>query len=170
VLRFDGLVASLDHVGNLGTNPMLMHVETRVMGEGKLVVDARFEPDSPTGRHTVKGRFEKASFASFNPVLEHLIFTEATGGYLNRMDFEMTLDDRKSSGFVTMDYEGVTIRLIGDRKRIRTFIANRFVINTNHTGRDVEPSAIRYVRLREKNIFHYWWMSLLSGMKPVLGM
>jgi hypothetical protein len=69
-----------------------------------------------------------------------------------------------------MDYEGVTIRLIGDRKRIRTFIANRFVINTNHTGRDVEPSAIRYVRLREKNIFHYWWMSLLSGMKPVLGM
>lgn len=32
VLRFDGLVASLDHVTNIGSEAMTMHTETRVMG------------------------------------------------------------------------------------------------------------------------------------------
>ena len=86
------------------------------------------------------------------------------------MDFDMTLDDRSSVGTVVMDYHGVRIRLLGDHRRLGTFIANRFVIHSDNTGKDVKPSRIRYVRLREKNIFHYWWMSLLSGMKPVLGL
>jgi hypothetical protein len=170
VLRFDGLVARLDHVSSIGSEAMTMHTETRVMGEGRLTVDARFEPKSPSGRHRVTGSFRRSSFAAFNPVLEHLLFLKAEEGYLNRMEFEMNLDDHASTGRVTLDYEGVRIRMIGDGKRFKTFIANRFIINTDHTGKAVQPSRIAYVRLREKNIFHYWWMSLLSGMKPVLGM
>lgn len=170
VLTFDELSSTLTHVSNTSSRPMTMHTETRVMGEGRLTVDVRFATDDPSGRHTVKGRFVRSSFASFNPVLENMVFMKATGGYLNRMEFDMELDDRSSTGSVTMDYEDVTVRMIGDGQRFKTFIANRFILNKDHTGKDSVPQPIGYVRLQEKNIFHYWWMSLFSGMKPVLGM
>jgi hypothetical protein len=60
--------------------------------------------------------------------------------------------------------------MLGDGQRLKTFIANQFILNKDHTGKDSVPQRIEYVRLQEKNIFHYWWMSLFSGMKPVLGM
>lgn len=170
LLTFDELHSMLTHVSNTSSMPMTMHTETRVMGEGRLTVDARFAPDDASGRHTVEGHFVRSSFASFNPMLENMVFMKATSGTLNRMEFDMGLDDRSSTGSVTMDYEGVAVRMLGDGQRVKTFIANRFILNKDHTGKDSVPQSIKYVRLQEKNIFHYWWMSLFSGMKPVLGM
>jgi hypothetical protein len=78
MLTFDDLNSTLTHVSNTSSRPMTMHTETRVMGEGRLTVDARFASDDATGRHTVKGRFVQSSFASFNPVLENMVLMKAS--------------------------------------------------------------------------------------------
>lgn len=69
-----------------------------------------------------------------------------------------------------MDYKEGSVRLKGEGKRFTTFPANRFLINKDHTGKDSLPQRVSIVRVRDKNIGHYWWMSVLSRMKPVLGM
>lgn len=170
LLRFEQLEATLTHVGNLGAPDMTLHVETIAMGEGHLTVDVDFHMSDPLGTHRLHGLFVKTSFAAFNPVLENIVLLGAKSGYLNRMEFQMDLDNDRSFGYVTMDYRDVEIRLLGDGQRFRTFLANRFVINKTHTGDDSKPESISFTRVQDKNIFHYWWMSLFSGLGKTLGL
>lgn len=170
LLRFEQLEATLTHVGNLGAPNMTLHVETVAMGEGHLTVDVDFHMNDPLGTHRLHGLFVKTSFAAFNPVLENIVFLGAKSGYLNRMEFQMDLDNSRSFGYVTMDYRDVEIELMGDGKRFKTYLANRFAINKTHTGDDSRPEAIAFTRVQDKNIFSYWWMSLLSGLGKTLGL
>lgn len=167
-LTFDRLEARLTGMGPSGR--MGMRATARVMGQGALEVDAVFRNGDRRGRHTLNGTFDSADFGDFNPILENLMAVRAKSGRLHRMEFEMALDDTSSTGWMTMDYENFQIHLLGERQRFKTYLANRFVVNRHHHGRKVVPQTLAFTRHEEKSIFHYWWMTLLSGIKETLGL
>jgi hypothetical protein len=58
----------------------------------------------------------------------------------------------------------------GDKGGFVSFLANTFVINNkNPNGKNLRIGEIDEERDPTKSIFNYLWKSLLSGIKPSLG-
>ncbi len=145
---------------------MNLALRTRVMGEGILTLEAQFKRNSLQAEHEVRGRFKGASFKAFNPILETMADMRISKGYLTELDFRMLLNDSSSRGEVRMTYNELTLEMTGRGWRWKSFLANRFVIEHDNAGVGTHP--IGYSRLKEKNMFHYWWMSLLTGIRATI--
>jgi hypothetical protein len=165
-LRFDRLEAELHHVSNVGGPDMNLALRTRVMGEGILTLEAQFKRNSLQAEHEVRGRFKGTSFKAFNQILETMADMRISKGYLTELDFRMSLNDSSSRGEVRMTYDELTLEMTGRGRRWKSFLANRFVIDHENAGKDTHP--IGYSRLKEKNMVHYWWMSLLTGIRATI--
>ncbi len=170
ILKFSALNATLNHVSNIDKNEMRLQAKTTVMDEGKLQVGVVFNMRDPLGSHRLTGSIVETKFEAFNPVLENMVFIRAKSGKLHRMDFDMTLNDVSSSGFLTMDYEDFSIQVLGDGQRFKSFVANRFILDRNRHGMNVKSVPLSFKRLREKSIFNYWWMSMLDGISKSIGL
>ena len=58
----------------------------------------------------------------------------------------------------------------GDKGGFASFLANTFVINNkNPNGKNLRVGEIYFERDKQKSIFNFLWKSLLSGIKPSLG-
>ena len=58
----------------------------------------------------------------------------------------------------------------GDKGGFASFLANTFVINNKSpNGKNLRVGEIYFERDKQKSIFNFLWKSLLSGIKPSLG-
>jgi hypothetical protein len=63
-----------------------------------------------------------------------------------------------------MDSEG------SKKSKLASFWVNNMLLNSkNPRGNTFEPVTISYERDIERSIINYWWKSIFSGSKKVLG-
>lgn len=151
-----------------------LDAESRVMGVVLLEAHFEFPMDTGEGFHKVRGQLHSVSMPVFNRMIEHVAFIRIDRGQLNRLEFEMTLNERQSSGTLVMNYENFKISVLdkqsmqqhGLLENLKTFAANNFVVKSNNTPETgMQAGRIRFERDETKSIFNYWWKSLLSGIK-----
>jgi hypothetical protein len=95
-----------------------------------------------------------------------------TSGTLNKLTFNFDYTDHKATGTVLVNYEDLKVNTLTKEKEpekneVKTFVVNTILKNnkTKNTDKEKRMGVIDFERDRRRAIFHYWWRSVLTGIK-----
>ncbi len=174
-VTFEKLNATLDHLTNRDHYPdykqATLKASSHVMGKGLLKAEFSL-PYGKSQVYNAKGSIDNFSLYRLNPILENVAFMSVTSGRLNQLTFNFDYTDLKSNGTVLVNYEDLKINSLTKEKdpeknEIKTFVVNT-ILKKNKTAKvdkERRRGTVEYDRDRRRAIFHYWWRSLLSGIK-----
>ena len=178
-ITFEKLNATLDHLTNRDHYPdykqATLKASSYVMGKGLLKAEFSL-PYGKSQVYNAKGGLDNFSLYRLNPILENVAFMSVTSGRLNHLAFNFDYTDLKANGTVLVNYENLKINSLTKEKNpekneIKTFVINTILRKNKDKNVDKEKrtGAIEFEREKKRAIFHYWWRSLLSGIKSSAG-
>ena len=98
-------------------------------------------------------------------------------GQLQRFEFDIHFNANQADGSLWFAYDNLKIAVLdysGDeiqKAKFASFMANTIIVNSkNPKGNELRPVQISYSRDEERSILNYWWKSLYSGAKEVIGL
>ena len=161
------------------TEPAFLEIKAGafLMGKGKLAISLKGRLFDRNNTFSLKGTLSNMEANKLNPILEKSAFIYATSGKIDAMNFRFTANNTKSTGELTMLYNGLEItvknRKTDDttafRERFISFIANRRILDSNPVENEkVRVGIIDYERDPERFIFHYCFNSIMSGITSSL--
>ncbi len=149
----------------------ILEASTRIMGKGLLKASFLL-PIDDNQVYRATGKVSGMALHHLNPVLENLAFISIESGKLNEMNFNFDYTDKESYGGLTINYSDLKIKGLNKDKKtttndIKSFLINTLVKNDKDKGTPVEnrTGTIAFERDRKRQIFNFWWKSLLSGIK-----
>ncbi|WPP51526.1 AsmA family protein [Catalinimonas niigatensis] len=155
----------------------MLDVTALVLGEGKLKTSFRFPLASKSLKFYINGTLDKMDLTKFNQILEPVAFVHIKEGVNQEMRFNFSGDREKSTGTMIFRYNNLSVQMIDREKgntgfdeKLGSFIANAFVLKANNPKAVfLRIGNISYQRDPSKAMFHYWWQSILSGVKSSIG-
>lgn len=183
-VAFDGTAAVIHHLTNDSAELardrfMRMDARTRVMGTGDLAVDFRFDLLDSLGAHTYQAEVGPMDAAAFNRMLTPQMRVEVEQGTIRRLRFDMEANDRRTTGTLQLDYDGLKVNLLRkdadggtSPKRIVSFFANRFLLNdSNPDANGIHHMGDVYIeRPYSFSFFKMVWRSIREGTKQCIGL
>jgi len=149
----------------------MLEASAKIMGHGLIQASFSLPLDGKTQYHA-KGKVSQMELRHLNPALENLAFIKIESGRLNNLNFDFDYNDKSSKGSLTINYEDLKITGLKkekskDESDIKTFLINTVVKNDKDKNMptDKRTGAIEFERDRKRQIFNFWWKSLLSGIK-----
>jgi len=183
VISFEDLNAEIRNISNdpedIRQNTMMeMDVNAQVMGEGDLEAFFRFPLDTTSMDFNVRGSLGPMNLTHFNRIMEPVAFVHIKEGQNQQMQFEFSGDDKKSTGTMEFRYDDLSVLMIDKQKgqagldeKLGSFIANAFVLKgSNPKSVFLRIGNIAFERDPSRAMFHYWWQSMLSGIKSSIGL
>jgi hypothetical protein len=182
-LYFSDINAHITNVSNFverqGKNRMLeMNLSAKLMGEGPLTANVKFDLEKPDGRFTLKGTMGKMNLKALNSMIEPEAKVGLKSGMINRMDFNILANDYDGSGELIIRYENLEVELLNkdyesDEKVLRkigALLANKIIIKSNNPNKkgEVQKGNVYFIRESHKSMFAYWWKLIFSGMKSTI--
>jgi len=174
-LVFENLQATLVNLSNKAyqNKPQYATLEASAKIMGKGLIQASFTlPLDENKQYHAKGKISQMSLLHLNPILENLAFIRIESGRLNALNFDFDYNDKSSKGTLTINYQDLKITGLKkekskDESDIKTFLINTVVKNDKDKNMPVDKrtGAIEFERDRKRQIFNFWWKSLLSGIK-----
>ncbi len=148
-----------------------------IFDSGRISAQFRFDLSSADYLHSMKGNVSPMPLKPINSMLEKSVPISIESGQLNRFDFDLTFDKHKATGELYFGYDDfkVTVMEINaegmKKSKLATFWANKMMLNSkNPKGDNLEPVSVLYERDQERSIINYWWKSIFTGAKEVLGL
>lgn len=153
----------------------VLKASARLMGKGKL--EATFQLPIGGGNYRATGRLNGFALSHLNPVLENLAFISVESGRLNEMVFDFDYNDKVSNGTLTINYHDLKIKglkkqMKGEKNDLKTLVINTIIKTDKDSKTPIEKrtGTISFERDQQRQIFNFWWKSLLSGIRSgVLG-
>jgi hypothetical protein len=151
---------------------------TYIMGKGKLNVKIDFNLSDPNAAFSYVGRLEDFNMQVLNPLSKSLGLVEIKSGYVKKVEFHISANERRSSGTVTFLYNDLKINLLEEnedgkkeKKGLLSFLANTILIkNDNPTKNDpVRIANIKLERLPQASFFNLMWKSVFIGIRETVG-
>ena len=174
-VTFERLNATLDHLTNRDHFPdykqATLKASSYIMGKGLLKAEFSL-PYGKSQVYNAKGTLVNFYLYRLNPMLENLAFVSITSGKLNQLTFNFDYTDAKSNGTVIVNYEDLKLNSLtkeknSEKNEIKSFVINA-ILKKNKTGKtekEKRTGTVDFERDRRRAIFHYWWRSLLTGIK-----
>ena len=182
ITRLNGLITDITNDKQLINSGLVMKVKANgmIMDEGLLRASLRFPLNSKYGEYYYGGTLDSMSIAAFNPLLENLYFVSITDGRIDSMNFTIVANDDYAEGKMNFAYHDLKFEirnqkksdsLITARRGLVSMAANSIVKNNNprRKRRKLKPGRIYTERDVYRPIFHYWTLSVLSGVKTTMG-
>jgi hypothetical protein len=148
-----------------------LNASAKIMGQGLIQASFSLPLDGKKPYHA-KGKIGPMPLYHINPALENLAFIKIESGTLNNLNFDFNYNDRVSNGTLIINYQD--LKIIGLKKEksknesdLKTFLINAVVKNDKNKEMPAEKrtGTIEFERDRKRQIFNFWWKSLLSGIK-----
>ncbi len=149
-----------------------LNADAFLMGKAKLSIQLKGKLFDRNNAFSLNGKLSALDIKDLNPILENNAFIYASGK-IDVMNFSLDADNVKSTGKMTMLYQGLDITVKDKRtddttalkSRLNTFIANRRILDSNpDKGEEVRVGTIDYERDPERFLFHYCFRSILTGI------
>ncbi len=173
---FGGTISNMENEWNKYGN-FEMEASAKLMNQGLLEVNFSFDLASKNYQHTAKGKLESMPLSALNSMVTKSAPLFIEEGQLNRLEFDLAFDEKQSSGNLFFGYDNLKIAVLDyssdeiQKARFATFLVNRMVLNSsNPKGNELHPVSIQYSRDEQRSILNFWWKSLYSGAREVLGM
>jgi len=174
---------------NLTTNPTALQknnittvqLTSYFMNRGKFNLQMSFNLTDDDKSFSYKGSLEAMDLKIVNSATMPLTMIKVTSGSLKQLDFDIHANKNKATGKITLLYNNAKVSLLKvdtvfDKLKQRPFAtlyANIFILK--HNNPDVEGGKPRtcfvsYERESDVPFFKYVWQTLLSGIKPSIGL
>lgn len=185
VLRFENVNASISNISNqspISGDTLLTELQASadLMGIGKMQMKFSTQiADTINHQFRLSGRVNSMPLVAFNDILKPVTFVEVRSGDLRQLDFLFDANKEGAIGELRLDYRNLRVAIYNaerqdmDKERVFiSFMANTFVLKNRSSRRlgKAKEQEIRFERDPEKSMFNYWWKSILSGIKPSLGL
>ncbi len=151
------------------------------MNRGRLNLEAAFNLTDKSNTFTYKGALGVMDLKTVNTATMPLSMVKITSGTLKELSFDIKADGTKSHGKVLVLYNDLKVVILKEdtvfdnlkRRPIESLYANLFILK--HNNPDVASGMPRsfYVNgIREPKtpFFKFMWQTLLSGIKPAIGL
>jgi len=161
-------------------NISTIQLETYFMNRGKLNVFFTFNLIDKDVSYNYKGSLGPMGLAAINTATVPFALVKITSGSVKRLDFDIHANSRVSSGKFVLLYNGVKVKLLKPdttyglkSKVIESLFANMFILKHDNPDKEGEvPRSfdINYIRPKDSPFFKTIWQTLLSGIKPSVGL
>lgn len=175
---FSLIMGKLSNIENVAGQAKKVQINARakLMGEGQLNAKINFDLFNKNHEHSVLGSLSQMPMIPFNKMIEQTAPLSIESGQINRLDFDLTFNNKKASGELYFGYDDfkITIWQTGNDEQkksvLASFWANNVVLNSKNPKGDVLlPVTISYERDEQRSIINYWWKAIYSGTKESLG-
>jgi len=174
---------------NISTRPSVLQknnicsidLNTWFMNQGKLNIGFAFNLTDPDHSFTYKGHLGPMNLKVLNSATRPLTMIKVNSGTLTQFDFDIKANSTQSRGKITMLYNNLTVSLLKPdsvlnnlrARPIESLYANVFILK--HDNPDIAGGVPRSVfvtetRPPESPFFKFAWKTLLSGIKPAVGL
>lgn len=149
------------------------------MNKGKLKAHFVFPLNTDNMVFDCSGTLSDLPMTALNTMLEPTVNISIKKGHVRTLSFNFHAGHRASRGTLRFLYNDLRIEFLnkdrtktGFKEDVYAFLAHRLIIKeSNPTGTaPVRETAINYRRQPERFVFNYSWKSLLSGIKPAVGL
>jgi len=157
----------------------LLSLNGKLMGTGFFNIDYIFLLNAYKNQYSYKGYFKPFYITHLNEYMMHSAFVKIQSGRLDRMKFNVVANDSFAYGRLHFNYHALKIEVLeknveegkDNRRAMLSLLANGLIHSSNprFEGTPSRVGQIYYPRNKEKQIFNYWVMSLISGVKSTMG-
>jgi len=162
-------------------NICTVNVTSYFMNRGKLDVQFTFNLTDENLPFTYKGSIGAMDLTVLNPAIMPLGLIKVNNGELDRFEFDIQADNSVSKGRVTLLYNNLKVTVlkadtINDKLKhmtIASLFANVMVLkhdNPDNPGEIPRSFYVNYERPRDYPFFKNIWHTLLTGIKPCVGL
>jgi hypothetical protein len=154
---------------------------TYFMNRGKLDLNFVFNLTDENNSFSYKGHLGQMDLKVINTATMPLTMVKVTSGTVKQMDFDIHANQEKANGRITILYNDLKVILLkpdtvfDDLKRntLESLYANLFILKHNNpdaAGEQPRSFYVNYNRSPETPFFKFIWQTLLSGIKPTIGL
>ncbi|WP_367865216.1 hypothetical protein [Pedobacter sp. WC2423] len=159
---------------------MLANLNTYMMGQGKLMVNFKFDLNAKNGAFSYQGELGAMDGGFLNRITKPLGMLQVNSGLVKKLSFNVVADEAKASGELSFRYKDLSIGLMkkveGKNRLVKlglfSMLANSLVIrpdNPDDKGKMVGAS-IYFQRDPKISFFSFIWKTLLQGIKYTVGL
>jgi hypothetical protein len=176
-LTFSGGRLSNSEKETVRNNIFELEAQAKLLNQSLLKANFSFDLASPDYAHSATGFLQPMPLKPLNSIISKSAPLAIEEGYLNRLDFDINFNENQATGNLHFAYDNLKIAVLDysseeiQKAKFASFLANKMVVNSKNPKRnELEPVKISYVRDEERSILHYWWKSIYSGAKEVIGL
>ncbi len=158
-----------------------VNLTTYFMNRARLETALTFKLADKNAAYSYKGTLGPMDLQYANSALMPLALVKATSGSLKQLTFDIHADRQRASGKVSVLYNNLKVGVLkvdttfnGLTKRpIATLFANVFILkhdNPDNAGVAPRVANVTFYRPMEMPFFKFTWQTLLSGIKPCVGL
>jgi hypothetical protein len=155
----------------------ICHMQTRMMGAGKLSTTYKFNLLSATGAFSVTSRMGAMNAKAFNPLAKPLALMEVKEGHIDKMYMHIDADERQAKGKLDLYYTGMKLNLLKrddkadtlKKRGFLSFLTNTFTPNDNpKKNGKFREGPINVTRNPRESFFGLLWKCSLDGMSSAM--
>lgn len=160
-------------------NKLIMIASSRFMNSGTVEAQYTFPMQTNLMVFDCRGSITGLKMTDLNQIVEPNANIKIKEGVVDKMEFYFKANDVRSSGKMTFLYHDLAVELKDKqthktklKEEVLSFLVNSIIIKKDNPlrNKEVRITPISYERNRERFIFNYTWKSLLSGIKPAIGL
>ncbi|ASU36032.1 hypothetical protein [Mucilaginibacter xinganensis] len=162
-------------------NISTVRLTTYFMNRGELNTTFNFNLTDKNHSFNYKGHLGPMNLQALNPAVMPLAMVKVNSGKLKEFSFDIQADKKASRGKVVMLYNDVKVSLLKadtsndklKKKMFASLFANIFILkhnNPDNEGAQPRIAWVNYSRTPETAFFKTLWQTLLSGIKPSIGL
>jgi hypothetical protein len=162
-------------------NIAMVELSSYFMNRAKLNVLFTFNLTAKDEAFSYKGSLGPMDMQAINSATMPLAMVKITSGTLRQLNFDIHANRSAADGSFLILYNDVKVKLLkpdttynGFKQRlIESLYANLFIIKHSNPDKDGEPARtfnVHYLRPKNAAFFNSIWQTLLSGIKPSVGL
>ncbi|MEO7874436.1 MAG: hypothetical protein ABIT08_17750 [Bacteroidia bacterium] len=178
--NLDALITGLTNDTTLfsAVRVLNIHATCEFMNQGKLQAHYSFPMNTNKMVFDCSGKLSNMPLQAVNPMLEPNANVLIKAGVIDSMVFSFHANEIESKGKMKLIYHNLQMEFLNKKNKktgafqdVLSFLAHRLVIKEENPSKN-EPSRITEINYPWDGyhfIFNYSWKSILSGIKPAIG-
>ena len=180
-LKTSGILTNVTNSAKVkNINPILQaDLTSYVMGQGKLVINFKFDLNSSLGAFTYKGAITNLDGRKLNEVIKPLGMLQVNKGMIKKLAFDINADQDVAKGKLDFMFNDLSVTILKKeegkerlvKKGLLSILANALVIYSDNPSKEGKftPATINFRRQPTASFFSYIWKSLYQGVKYSVG-
>ncbi|WP_316777285.1 hypothetical protein [Pedobacter antarcticus] len=162
-------------------NPVMQaSLQSDMMGQGRLLVDFRFDLLSEKGAFSYKGELGHLDGPLLNRITKPLGMLQVKSGVVRKLSFDIVADENQAKGKLNFAYNDLSVTLLKKvegkdwlvKQGLISMLANAMVINVDNPDDQGNfiTAKVDYKRNPTHSFFSFIWQSLFQGIKYTVGL
>ncbi len=151
------------------------------MNRAKLNVEFAFNLVDKNNSFSYKGSLGPMDLQFVNPAVKPLAMIKINSGTVKQLDFNIQANSAIARGNIGVLYKDLKVSILKvdttfdnlKKRPIASLFANLFIVkhdNPDNDGEQPRSATVYYTRTSETPFFKFIWQTLLSGLKPCIGL